>query len=101
MALEDILGLLKGVMGGSSRSSGDLVEPRGEVRWRVRRLGADRVEISCGSVLTLGKGNELRAGALDDGERNELVRHWTRVRASRPQVGSGVRNLLFTTLVYP
>jgi hypothetical protein len=77
LALEDILGLLKGVMGRASRSSSDLVEPRGKVGWRVRRLGADRVEISCGSVLALGKGNELRASALDDGERNELVRHWT------------------------
>lgn len=65
---EDILGLLKVVEGGPRGSSLDLVESRGDVSGRAG-LGADGVEVGNGCVLTLGEGDELRAGALDDGKR--------------------------------
>lgn len=65
---EDILGLLKVVLGGPGRSGLDLVESRGDVSRRPG-LGSDCVEVGNGCVLALGEGDELLAGALDDGER--------------------------------
>ena len=54
------------------------------MRGGVGRPGTDGVEVGQSSVLALGKGNELVAGAFDDGERNEVARHcpeWTPVSA--------------------
>lgn len=45
------------------------------MRGGVGRPGTDGVEVGQSSVLALGKGNELVAGAFDDGERNEVARH--------------------------
>lgn len=73
LTVQHILGLLEVVVSGSCRASLDLVESRCEVSGGVG-LGADGVEVGCGCVLALRKGDELVAGALDDSERNE-VRH--------------------------
>lgn len=78
LSVQDILGLLEGVVSGTSGTSLDLVEAGGEVCGAVGGLGLDGVKVGEGGVLSLGEGNELRAGALDDGERNEVGRHWRR-----------------------
>ena len=75
LATQDILRLLESVVGGSLRASLDLIEPRGEVSGGFS-LCADRMEVGCSCVLALGKGNELVAGALDDGKRDEVARHY-------------------------
>lgn len=68
LTAEDILGLLKVIVGRSCLASDNLVESRGQVGRRVGRLGSDRVKVGGGGVLSLGKGDELVASALDDGE---------------------------------
>lgn len=45
------------------------------MRRGISRPGTDGVEVGQSCVLALGKGNELVAGAFDDGERNEGARH--------------------------
>lgn len=40
-------------------------------------LGADRMEVGRSCVLALGEGDELVAGAFDDGKRNEVTRHYS------------------------
>lgn len=63
-------------MRGSCRPSLNLIKSRGEVRGRLG-LGADRVEVGCGCVLAPGEGDELVAGAFDDGEGDEITRHFS------------------------
>lgn len=76
MAIQHILGLLKGVVRGSLRPSFDLIESRSNVCGRFG-LSANGVKVGCDCVLALGKGNKLVAGALDDGKRNEVARHFS------------------------
>lgn len=76
LTIEDILGLLEGVVRRSLRSSLNLIESRGKVSGGVSCPGTDGVEVGQSCVLALGKGNELVAGAFDDGERNEVARHY-------------------------
>lgn len=76
LTAEDVLGLLKGIVSRSRLASDNLVEARGQVGGRVGRLGSDRVKVGSGGVLSLGKGDELVASALDDGEGDEVCRHW-------------------------
>ena len=75
LTTQDILRLLKSVVSGSLRASLDLVKSRGKVSGGFS-LGADRVEVGRSSILALGKGNELVAGAFDNGNRDEVVRHY-------------------------
>ena len=44
---------------------------------RVVALTLDRVEVGNNSALSIGNGDVLMAGALDNGKRNDLVRHCT------------------------
>lgn len=76
LSVQDVLGLLEGVVGRTSGSSLDLVEARGEVCGAVGSVGPDRVEVGEGGVLSLRKRDMLRAGALNDGERNQVGRHY-------------------------
>lgn len=48
------------------------------MRRRFSRLGAHRVEVGCSCVLALREGDELVAGAFDDGKGNEIAGHLTR-----------------------
>lgn len=73
LTTDDKFGLFKSVVCGSLRSSLNLVKSRCEVCGRLG-LGADGVEVGGRCVLALGEGDELVAGAFDDGERDE-VRH--------------------------
>lgn len=59
----------------SLRPSLDLIESRGKVRGGFS-LGADRVEVGRSCILALGEGDELMAGAFDDGKRNGVTRHY-------------------------
>lgn len=72
LTIENILRFLKIVTRGSFRSSLDLIEPRSEV-CRGFSLGADGVEVGSGCVLALREGDELVAGAFDDGKRNDVA----------------------------
>lgn len=71
LALQDVLGLFKVVVSRSRGACLDLVEPWGEVAGGVLGIGADGVEVCDGGVLTGRQRDELRASALDDGERDE------------------------------
>lgn len=42
----------------------------------VGSLGPDRMEVGRGCVLAIGEGDKLLAGALDDGKRNDVARHY-------------------------
>lgn len=76
LTTEDILRLLKIIVRGSLRPSLDLIESRGKVRGGFSRLGAHRVEVGCSCVLALREGDELVAGAFDDGKWDEVARHF-------------------------
>jgi len=73
---DDVFRLLAGVVQGVGGAALDLVEARGEVGGRVGGLGADAVEVGDGGVFAGGEGDVLGCGALDDGERDELVGHY-------------------------
>lgn len=76
LSVQDILGLLEGVVSGTSGTCLDLVESGGEVCGAVGGIGSNGVEVGEGGILSRGEGDVLRAGALDNGERNEIGRHW-------------------------
>lgn len=75
MTIENILRLLKIVARGSFRPCLNLIKSRSEVR-RGFSLGADRVEVGSGCVLAVGEGDELVAGAFNDGKGNDVAGHF-------------------------
>ncbi|GMF87609.1 unnamed protein product [Aspergillus oryzae] len=78
LTTQNILRLLEGVVSGSLRASLNLIESGGEVSGGFG-LGADGMEVGCSCVFALGKGDELVAGAFDNGKRDEVTRHYTTV----------------------
>lgn len=46
----------------------------------VGSLGPNRMEVGRGCVLAIGEGDKLLAGALDDGKRNDVARHYPNKR---------------------
>ena len=74
LTTQDILALLKIIMRRTGRASLDLVETGCDVSGGIG-LCADGMEVSDCGVLALGQRDELVAGALDDGERDEF-RHF-------------------------
>lgn len=75
---QHILRLLKCIRSRPRGPSDDLVEAGSNVSGRVDRLRSDGVEIGCGSVLALGERDEFVAGAFDDGEGDDVGRHYHR-----------------------
>lgn len=48
------------------------------MRGGFSRLGAHGVEVGCSCVLALREGDELVAGAFNDGKWDEVARHFPR-----------------------
>lgn len=75
LTAKDVLSLLKIVLHGLLRPSLDLIESRSDV-CRGFSFGADRVEVGHSCVLAQGEGDELVPGAFDDGNWNDVARHF-------------------------
>lgn len=75
LAVQDVFGLLEAVVSREDGSSLDFVESGCDICGRLG-LGADGVEVGCDVGVACVEGDVLVAGALVDGEGDEVGGHW-------------------------
>jgi hypothetical protein len=77
LAAENVFGLLVVVGSISCRARDNLIEARSQIMSGVVALALNGMEVGDNGTFAIGDGDVLMAGTLDNGERNDLVRHWT------------------------